>query len=51
LDANYTLARATEEAEQEDYIPLAPDFTLISGLSVIHPEVVSKWRGDSMFEG
>ena len=38
LDANYTLARATEEADGEDYIPLAPDFTLISGLSVVHPE-------------
>ena len=33
LDANYTHARATEEAEGEDYIPLAPDFTLMSGLN------------------
>ena len=33
LDANYTHARATEEPEGEDYIPLAPDFTLMSGLN------------------
>jgi len=37
LDANYTLARAIEESKDEDYIPLAPDFTLNSGLSIVHP--------------
>ncbi len=37
LDANYTLARATEEAVGEDYIPLAPDFTLVGGLNITHP--------------
>jgi outer membrane receptor protein involved in Fe transport len=33
LDANYTHARATEEPNGQDFIPLAPDFTLTSGLS------------------
>lgn len=33
LDANYTHARAIEETKGEDYIPLAPDFTLTSGLT------------------
>ncbi|KAB1153391.1 TonB-dependent receptor [Tenacibaculum aiptasiae] len=33
LDANYSHARATEEASGQDYIPLAPDFTLTSGLT------------------
>lgn len=37
FDTNYTLARATEEADGEDYIPLAPDLTIKSGLQVIHP--------------
>ncbi|MGH1336996.1 MAG: TonB-dependent receptor [Aureispira sp.] len=37
LDANYTYARATEEALGENFIPLAPDLTLTSGLQVIHP--------------
>lgn len=37
FDTNYTLARATEEADGDDYIPLAPDFTIKSGLQVIHP--------------
>ena len=36
LDANYTYARAIEEPTGQDYIPLAPDFTLVSGISVIH---------------
>ena len=35
LDANYTYARAIEEPKGEDYIPLAPDFTLVSGLNFI----------------
>lgn len=33
LDGNYTHARAIEEVSGEDYIPLAPDFTLTSGLT------------------
>ncbi|GAB1451825.1 TonB-dependent receptor [Draconibacterium sp.] len=37
MDANYTHARAIEENAGEDYIPLAPDFTLTTGLNVIHP--------------
>ncbi|WP_420828443.1 TonB-dependent receptor [Maribacter zhoushanensis] len=32
-DINYTYARSTEEADGEDYIPLAPDFTAVGGLS------------------
>lgn len=33
IDANHTHARATEEVSGQDYIPLAPDFTLTSGLT------------------
>lgn len=36
LDANYAHARAIEEESGENYIPLAPDFILQSGLNVIH---------------
>ena len=36
FDANYTHAIAVEEKPGENYIPLAPDFTLVSGLNVIH---------------
>ncbi len=36
-DINYTLARAIEEEEGNDFIPLAPDFTIKSGLTVKHP--------------
>lgn len=36
LDTNYTHARAIEEAEGENYIPLAPDFTLTGGLNYKH---------------
>lgn len=32
-DANYTHARSTEEADGEDYIPLAPDFTMAGGVT------------------
>ncbi|MDF4222294.1 TonB-dependent receptor plug domain-containing protein [Maribacter sp. M208] len=32
-DVNYTYARSTEEEDGEDYIPLAPDFTAVGGLS------------------
>jgi len=35
LDANYTYARSIEEPKDEDYIPLAPDFTLVSGLNFL----------------
>ena len=33
FDANYAHARASEELKGQDFIPLAPDFTLTSGLS------------------
>ncbi|MDO1514763.1 TonB-dependent receptor plug domain-containing protein [Maribacter confluentis] len=33
-DINYTYARSTEELEEEDYIPLAPDLTSVGGLSI-----------------
>lgn len=33
-DATYTKARSIDEPEGEDFIPLAPDFTLTGGLSV-----------------
>lgn len=36
VDANYTFARAIEEPAEQDYIPLAPDLTLVSGLNVTH---------------
>ena len=36
FDANYTLARSSEAEIGENYIPLAPDFTLGSGLQVLH---------------
>ena len=35
LDANYTLARSIEETKGQDYIPLAPEFTLVSGLNFL----------------
>ena len=40
IDATYTHARAIEEAQGENFIPLAPDFTLTSGLQVLHPSGV-----------
>lgn len=33
LDLNYTYARAIDEETGQDYIPLAPDWTLVSGLN------------------
>ncbi|MBD0778367.1 TonB-dependent receptor plug domain-containing protein [Maribacter sp. ANRC-HE7] len=33
-DANYTHARSTEEADGEDFIPLAPDFTMAGGITL-----------------
>ncbi|RMG87734.1 MAG: TonB-dependent receptor [Bacteroidetes bacterium] len=38
LDANYTYARGTESPAGENYIPLAPDFTFVTGINVIHPD-------------
>ncbi len=35
LDANYTLARSVDESKGENYIPLAPDFTLVSSLNLM----------------
>jgi outer membrane cobalamin receptor len=35
FDVNYTYARATEEPTGQDYIPLAPDFTLVSGINIV----------------
>ncbi len=37
LDVNYTLARAIEEPQGSDYIPLAPDLTMVTGLRALHP--------------
>ena len=37
FDANYTLGKAIDEPKDMDYIPLAPDFTFMSGLNIIHP--------------
>ncbi len=36
-DVNYTYARALNEEEGADYIPLAPDLTSVGGLSYQHP--------------
>ena len=36
FDTNYTQARAIEELAGNDFIPLAPKFTLVSGLNVNH---------------
>lgn len=35
LDANYTYARSINSPEGEDFIPLAPDFTLVGGLNFL----------------
>jgi len=37
MDTNYTLARAIEEQNGENYIPLAPDFTFNTGINIKHP--------------
>ncbi|WP_236977731.1 TonB-dependent receptor [Membranihabitans maritimus] len=42
IDGNYTYARSVEAPQEENLIPLAPDFTLSSGLKVLHP---SGWYG------
>ncbi|EPR68269.1 TonB-dependent receptor [Cyclobacterium qasimii] len=36
FDTNYTHARSIEEESGNDYIPLAPDFILESGLNALH---------------
>ncbi|MFY0624765.1 MAG: TonB-dependent receptor plug domain-containing protein [Reichenbachiella sp.] len=36
FDANYTFAKSINEPAGQNYIPLAPDFTLVSGINVIH---------------
>lgn len=40
-DVNYTLARAIDEAAGENYIPLAPAFTSIGGLTVELPSGIN----------
>ena len=35
LDANYTYARALEAADGADFIPLAPDFTMVGSLNFL----------------
>lgn len=37
FDANYTAAKSLEAEQGEHYIPLAPDFTLVTGIRVLHP--------------
>ncbi|MCH2033052.1 MAG: TonB-dependent receptor [Tenacibaculum sp.] len=34
VDANYTKARSINDPEGQNFIPLAPDFTLVSGLNI-----------------
>lgn len=41
LDANYTYARSIDAPSNENYIPLAPDFTMTTGLSI------AKYKGFS----
>lgn len=36
LDGNYTLARSIDGLEGENYIPLAPDFTVVAALNAQH---------------
>jgi len=40
-DINYTLARAIEEDRGNDYIPLAPNFTIRTGLTLRHKSGLS----------
>ncbi len=35
VDVNYTLARSADDPEGKNYIPLAPDFTVMGGLSAM----------------
>lgn len=36
FDANYTFAQAMDEPEGENYIPLAPQFTVVNGVNIVH---------------
>ncbi|MCB0761670.1 MAG: TonB-dependent receptor, partial [Flavobacteriales bacterium] len=36
LDANYTIARSLDDSEGENYIPLAPDLTVVGSVRVQH---------------
>ena len=36
FDINYTYARAINEEDGQDYIPLAPDLTLVTSLNYMH---------------
>lgn len=40
-DVNYTYARALNEPEGSDFIPLAPDLTSTGGLAIHHPSGIS----------
>ena len=40
VDANYTLARSIAGVDGENYIPLAPEFSLVGGVGVSHPSGV-----------
>lgn len=40
-DMTYTIAKSTENPEGENYIPLAPRFTLVSGVSWLLPKGIS----------
>ena len=41
LDLNYAYARSIDEVEGADFIPLAPDFTAVGGISLQHPSGLS----------
>ncbi|MEZ4686812.1 MAG: hypothetical protein R3B47_12325 [Bacteroidia bacterium] len=42
-DFTYTYARSIDEEAGQDYIPLAPDFTMTAGLNLVHP-AGTVWR-------
>ncbi len=42
IDLNYAHARSIEDEIDNDYIPLAPNFSMTSGLSLVHP---AGWYG------
>ena len=46
LDCNYTFARSAEEPEGQDYIPLAPKFSSIGGVTLMTNE---HWSGSLRF--
>lgn len=41
LDANYTLARSSEEPDGADFIPLAPERTFVTGLNLVPPSNIN----------